>query len=125
AGLGEAIECPVLVETRHLDRPLDRLATAVKRERTISVACDRDDAPIKLWSEFAVDRKLGFAGSLALVQARKIKKGIAHRALDLERAIPGKKHDRRMRLVAGYLCCGGGGRGGPGSHHVEKRDLRS
>ena len=97
----------MLVETLHLECPLDRLASAVERELTSAFARDRNDAAIELWREFAIDREFGFASRLTLIQARKIEKGIAYRPLDLERAVACEKDDRRMSVVAGYLCRGG------------------
>ena len=94
------IEGAVLVETHHVDRPFDRLAVAADRQPTITLARDGDDAAIKFWRQPPVDLDLRFAGAFALFQGRKIEKRKAHRALDLQGAVAGEKHGRRVRIDA-------------------------
>src|SRR5437764_149023 len=107
AAFRKPIERPILLEARHLDCPVDRLAGTVDRERTIGLACDRHQASVQSWREFAIDREFGLASNLALLQGREIEKRIADRALDLEREVAGEKDDRGMGLMTTDLCRAG------------------
>ena len=101
--IGDVIERAVLVEPHHVDRPFDRLAVAADREPAVALARDGDDAAIKFRRQRPVDLDLGLARGFALGERRIIEKRKAHRALDLQRAVAGEKHRRRVGVDAPHL----------------------
>ncbi len=98
AVIGETIERLGFVEAAHLDRPFDGLAPARKRQHTIGLARDRDDAEIELRCKRPVGFDLCGTGDFSLFQRGEIQERKAHRALDLVGALPGQKHDGRMGI---------------------------
>ena len=66
-------------------------------------ARDRHHAAIDRRRERAVDRDLGLAGALALVERGIIEERKAHRALDLERALARQEYRRGMGVDARHL----------------------
>jgi hypothetical protein len=89
-----------LVETAHFYRPLDGLAAAAEAQYAVFLPRDRNDAQIDRGRKHAVDVEFRFASSLALRQRGEIEKRIAQRALDLEHAVAGQEHRRRMGVDA-------------------------
>jgi hypothetical protein len=53
--LGKAIEQLLLIEARHLDHPVDRFALAAKRQRSVRVAGDGQNASIDRRREALID----------------------------------------------------------------------
>ena len=97
-GIGQAIERLGLVEPAHRDRPFDDLAVARQRQCAVRLPCDRDHAKINLRREPAVDLKLGLACRFAQRQRGEIQKRIADGTLDLEGAVAGQEHHRRVGI---------------------------
>src|ERR1019366_2770874 len=89
-------------EAAHFHRPLDGRATAGERQAAAALPGNRDNAKIQFRRESAVDLEFRLARGLAPVQGGEIEKRIANRALDLEGAIPGQEHRRRMGVDAPY-----------------------
>ncbi len=116
---GEMIEGAPLVEAAHLDRPFHRRAFAANRQLAVSFAGDGDDAAIDFRRVGCVDRKLGLAGQFALSERRVVEKRKAHRTFDLERALAGEEHRRRVGIDAlRLLAAVGRGVGEKGQHFV-------
>src|SRR6185437_4450037 len=99
----ETVERRILVEARHLDRPLDRLACTAKGKASIRLARYREHAPVDRRRVRPVDREFCLAGGLALIERREIEKRKAHRALDLEGPLARQENRRRMRVDASDL----------------------
>jgi hypothetical protein len=98
--LGEMIERLGLVEAAHLDRPFDHLAVTPDRKAAVGRTRDRHHAAIDLRGIALIDLDLGLAGDLALGERRKVEEREFDRALDLEHALAGEKHHRRMGIDA-------------------------
>ena len=96
----QMIEGEGFVEAAHLDRPFDRLAAAVERERAARLARDPHHPAVDLRRERTVDLELGFAGGLALFERGEIEKWKLDRALDLEGARADQKDRGRVGVDA-------------------------
>ena len=96
----QPIERRVLVEPAHLHRPLDRLAAPVDCELAVRLTRDRHDPAIDFGGEGAIDLELGLARRLASLQRRIVEERKAHRALDLEGALPRQEHRGRVGVEA-------------------------
>ena len=99
---GEAVEGFGLVETLHLERPLDRLAGAADRERAAGLTGDRHHAAVDFGRVGLIDRNLGLAGGPALFKRRIVEEGESDGALDLEHPVGGQKYRRRMSIDTRY-----------------------
>jgi hypothetical protein len=100
ASLGEMIERLGVVEAVHLDGPLHRRPAPIEFQPAVVRARNRDHAAVKLRCEAPIDRDLGLAGGLALVERRKVQEGKTHRALDLEHPLARHEHRRGVGVDA-------------------------
>jgi hypothetical protein len=93
---GDPIQQRFLVEARHLEQPLDRLALASDRERATSALGDGHHLVIEHRRGAAVEAQLGVERLLAPGQGGEIEKAVAYRALPLEGAIAHQEDQRGM-----------------------------
>ena len=95
---GQAIEQRVLVEARHLDHPLHRLARAAQRERSVTLAGNGDHSVVERRRRAPVDAHLRLAQLPAAIRVAEVQVVVADGALELPGAVAGEEHDRRVGL---------------------------
>ena len=109
---GQAIEERGLIEAGHLDHPFHRLARAAQPQRSVALAGDSDHAVVQRRRTAAVDAHLRLAQRLAAERAGEIEIVVTDGALELESALAGQEHDRRVGFdlldrraaVSGWRC---------------------
>ena len=100
AGVRKVVEGLGFVETPHFHGPFDACAAARECQGAIALPRNANHAKVERGCESAIDLELRLASRTPLRQRREIEKRIANRALDLEGAITGQKHRRRMGIDA-------------------------
>ena len=95
---GKSIEQGPLVETSHLDDPINRLSRTPQGERPVGRACDRHHSAIQRRRGASIETHFGLAEDLSATRGREIEVVESNRALELPGARACQKHDRRMRV---------------------------
>ena len=98
--LGEAIEERGLIETHHLDQPLDRRALAANRKRTVRFARNGTHATVQRRRRPAVQPELRLARDAPQFERGKIDVVEADGSFELERPIARQPDDADVRVDA-------------------------
>ncbi len=109
---GQMVERALFVEPPHFDCPFDGRTIAADRESSIGLPRDGDHAAIDFGRIGRIDRKLGVAGGLALVERRIVEEWEAHGALDLQHLIADEKNRCGVGIDALDRAAAMRGRGG-------------
>ena len=100
ATIGEPVEELRLVEARHVDAPVDRIARSADGEQSVRRAGDGDDATIERRRGASIEPQLRFARGAPQPRGREVQVVEADRPLQLERPVPGQEHHRAVRVDA-------------------------
>ena len=98
--LGETIEERVLIETHHLDQPLDRRTLAANRKRTVRFAGNGTHATVQRRRRPAVQPHLSLARDAPQVDRGEIHVVVTDGAFEFERPIARQPYDADVRVDA-------------------------
>jgi hypothetical protein len=95
---GQPIEQRVLIEARHVDAPVDRIAAAIQRESAARLLCDRHHATINGGRRSTIQAHFGLARGTALRRRREVQVVESNGALQLQRAVAGEEDNGAMGI---------------------------
>src|SRR5688572_13688895 len=103
AGERQPIEKLILVETVHLDEPVDRLTFAAKLQLSTHTPSDRHDPAIDARRGSPVETDLRLAHLPSSLRCGEVEIVESNRAFQLVSAVPCQEHHRRVRIGALYV----------------------